>query len=261
MYKMSEVIKVIEDFAPPKIAAAWDNVGLLLGRTERDVAKVLLGLDVTDELVAEAIEGGYQAIITHHPLMRDGLKAINDATPFGRRLLTLAEHKISVYSAHTNLDFCTGGVNDQLFDILELNDRQGLLEDSAGVFAGRAGTMPKPMPLADFAAFVKDKLDLPVGIFYGEPAHEVRKVGMIGGGGANEEAFKAALEIGCDTYVTSDIKYSMSLMAKDMGLKLVDATHYGSEMVFTRSLVKLFAEKLPKLEVHVSKIDGQTIKL
>jgi len=258
---LNEVIKVLEDFAPPAIAAKWDNIGLLLGHGTADVRRVLLALDVTDAVVAEALELGVCAIISHHPLMRDGVKSISDKTPFGRRFLTLAENKIAVYSAHTNLDFCTGGVNDQLFDILELQSRQSIAEYSPDVFVGRAGTLANEMCLSDFAVFVQKKLGLPMASYCGDGAALVRKVGVVGGGGAKEELFQEALDAGCDTFITSDVKYSAALSAADMGLNLIDATHYATEMVFTNALTALFREKMPNLEVIVTKINGQVVKV
>jgi len=258
---MSDIAQVIEDFAPPNIAADWDNVGLLLGRGDADASKVLLALDVTDEIVAEALEAGVQAIITHHPLMRDGTKAINDKTPFGRRMLTLAENKIAVYSAHTNLDFCTGGVNDELAKALGLENVEPICKVSDGVFAGRAGVLHTPTKLSEFAKIVQKALLIPVASYVGDSEYMLRKVGVMGGGGANKDFFRAALEAGCDAYVSSDIKYSMALAAKDMGLNLVDGTHYGTEMIFVSSLKKLFTEKLPKLELIETKINGQPLKV
>ena len=260
MYKMSEIIDVVEKFCPPSIAADWDNVGLLLGRAQANVSKILLALDVTDDVVDEAVKGSYCAIFTHHPLMRSGIKEITDKTPFGNRLLTLAENKIAVYSAHTNLDFCQDGVNDQLALTLGLENIHGICEVSSGIFAGRAGTLSSEMNLANFAKLVKEKLHLDHITFCGQNNAPIHKVGVMGGGGANEDFFKAALDANCDVYVTSDIKYSMALAAADIGLNLIDATHYATEWVFTQSLIQLFKKQLPNLEVMVTKIDGQPFK-
>jgi dinuclear metal center YbgI/SA1388 family protein len=260
MHKMSEIAAVIGGFAPPATAMADDNIGLIVGRHSADIGKVLLALDATDEVISEAIEAGCQAIITHHPPIWQPIKRIADDCAIERRLLTLIENKIAVYSAHTNLDFCDGGINDMLFDKLGLTDKELVHEEKPGVFSGRAGILPQSIKLAEFAQMVQSKLGLATAIFCGKPNADVRKVGLIAGATARAHYFESMIAAGCDTYVTSDIVYTNALKAKDLGLNLVDATHYGSEAIFTEILAPLLREKLPNLEVIVSKIDGQVFK-
>jgi len=258
--KMSQIIEAIEKLAPIDIAEDWDNVGLLLGRREADISRVLIGLDALDAVVDEAIAIGAQAIITHHPAIFRPIDRITDETPLGRRLLRLAESGICLYAAHTNLDATIGGVNDMLFEIFGLLNKEFICESRPGVFAGRAGNLPAPMALASFAVIVKEHLNLDTATYCGDGDAVVRKVGIIGGGSANPAFFAGVAAAGCDTFVTSDIKLSAAQAALDMNLNLIDATHYGSEVIFAERLIKYLVPQFEGIDFAASKVNGQPFR-
>ncbi|MCL2855793.1 MAG: Nif3-like dinuclear metal center hexameric protein [Defluviitaleaceae bacterium] len=258
--KMQDIITALENLAPLHIAEDWDNVGLILGRRQTDVSKVLLALDATDEIVGEAIKLGCEAIITHHPPIFKPITRINDDNARGIRFLTLIERGMAVYACHTNLDSCIGGINDMLFDILELANKEYICESKPDVFAARAGLLTKGMTLEGFANFVKKRLNLPFASFVGDADAKVHKVGILGGAGSDIKFFRGALKAGCDTFVTADIRYIPALQAQDLGLNLVEATHYGSEIIFADGIKKYLGQHLPNLEVFVSNVNGQPFK-
>ena len=255
--KMSRIMEAMEAVAPAHLAEEWDNVGLLLGREDREISGALIALDVLDEIIDEALKLGANAIITHHPAIFSPINRINDASAAGRRLLRLIESKICVYSAHTNLDVAVGGINDVLFDTLSLVNKQHICEGKPGVFAGRAGFLQAPMTLAEFAKHTRRCLELKTISYCGAADAPVGKVGMVAGSSANIEFFTAAKATGCDTFVTSDIKFSMAQAAADMKLNLIDATHYASENIFANSLKRRLEALLPGLKLYVSDVDGQ----
>lgn len=117
-----KIIKIIEGFAPKKYAEKWDNVGFQVGNSNSEVDKVMVTLDVTDEVIDEAIEKNVDLIITHHPLIFSSIKSITDDTVIGRRIRKLIKHGINVYAAHTNLDMASGGLSDYLAEVLELSN-------------------------------------------------------------------------------------------------------------------------------------------
>jgi dinuclear metal center YbgI/SA1388 family protein len=117
---VAAVIDYLEQFAPPALAAEWDNVGLLLGERTAEVRRVLTCLTVTPESAAEAVEAGAQLLVTHHPILFRGAKRLTDATAEGRTLLALARAGVAVYSPHTALDNTGGGINDALARLLGL---------------------------------------------------------------------------------------------------------------------------------------------
>jgi dinuclear metal center YbgI/SA1388 family protein len=116
------VLHYLEQFAPPGLAADWDNVGLLLGERSSSVERIMTCLTVTPESAAEAIEMRAELIITHHPILFRGVRRLTDATPEGRLLLSLARAGVAVYSPHTAFDNTTGGINDLLARRLDLRE-------------------------------------------------------------------------------------------------------------------------------------------
>lgn len=119
--RVQGIADAVDALAPRRFAEGWDNVGLLLGDPAAEVSRVLLALDVRDSTVALAVNGGYNVIVAHHPLIFKPLKSLRADTPLGRKLAALLAHGIAVIAAHTNLDTAPGGVNDVLADRLGLD--------------------------------------------------------------------------------------------------------------------------------------------
>lgn len=114
MPTLAEVIDFLEQFAPPSLAAEWDNVGLLLGDRAAPADRIMTCLTVTPESAAEALERGANLIVTHHPVLFRATKRLTTATTEGRMLLALLRAGVAVYSPHTALDNTRGGINDAL---------------------------------------------------------------------------------------------------------------------------------------------------
>src|SRR5260221_11068117 len=114
MPTVAEIADYLNDFAPTRTAAEWDNVGLLLGERAAPVAKILTCLTVTPEVVAEAVRDGVNLIVTHHPMLFRAVQKITDATAQGRMGLALMRAGIAGYSPHTAFDKCAGGINEML---------------------------------------------------------------------------------------------------------------------------------------------------
>lgn len=120
--KCSDIVAAIEKLAPNHLAEAWDNIGLLVGNPDQDIHKVILALDVTDEVVSQAVEVGADMIVAHHPIIFKGISHIRTDLPLGNLLANLLKHEIAVYAAHTNLDSAPGGVNDVLAQKFNLQE-------------------------------------------------------------------------------------------------------------------------------------------
>src|SRR5262245_7083473 len=122
MPTVADLTADLDAFAPRHLAAEWDNVGLLLGDPAAAVQRVLTCLTVTPDVAAEAVEGGYQLVVTHHPILFRGVKRLTTATPEGRSVLALARAGVAVYSPHTAFDNTRGGINERLARRLGLMD-------------------------------------------------------------------------------------------------------------------------------------------
>ena len=231
MATVADILKYIESIAPPYMAESWDNVGLLCGRREKQVTKILVALDPFASVIQEAIREACDLIVTHHPLIfRDNLMAINENTQTGENLLTLMEHGIAAINAHTNLDLAPGGINDVLAATLGLEDIQLVHPegtDEAGIPYGllRCGTV-STQPLEQFLARVKQNLGCQ-GLRYVNGGKPVQKVAV--GGGSCADCMHEAIAAGCDTFVTSDIKYNQFRTAYELGLNIIDAGHFHTE--------------------------------
>ena len=258
---VKDVADIMETWSPTALAEEWDNVGLLLGDYNTRVNKILVALDITEDVVQEAVSGKYDLIISHHPLIYNPLKNITSASPSGRKILTLLKEGVNVYSAHTNLDKSTGGVNDCLFERLGLENSAILLEEGEGIGLGRVGMLPNPMNLSELVLHVKNSLNLPNIRFAGDANAVIRKVGLCGGDASGERFIKAAYELGCEAYLTGDLRYHTTQEALEMGIQLIDMTHYTSEIFVVDAIVGYLRSVLSgrgyDVDIQATAINGQ----
>ena len=218
-----ELYRYLDEKIPKELSCAWDNDGLMCcPDSHREVRRVLVTLDVTAEAVAHAIEGGYDVIVSHHPMIFKGLRAIHDENYIADKAMTLIRAGVSVMSFHTRLDAVSGGVNDTLAALLGLCDVQAFGEEGIG----RIGTLPEGEKLTDFAARVKATLGAPA-VLVGDGKKEVRRVAVLGGAGGDDTAL--ALAAGADTYVSGTLGYHDLTDAPENGMNLVAAGHYYTE--------------------------------
>ena len=259
MDKLKDVYKALEAFAPPGLKMDFDNVGFLVGFSENDVSKILVSLDITDDVIDEAVRENAQLIVSHHPLFFS-LGSVTDADRTGRKITTLLSHNISAVCMHTNLDAAQGGVNDALARAAGLT-RTALLSDDVFDEAGtaysygRVGYLSEPVKLANYLKTLKTSLGTN-GLRYHDAGRAVHKVATVGGSGGGE--LKHALAHGCDTFLTADIKYDVFLEAKEAGLNIIDGDHFCTENVVTPVLADRLHASFPEISVIISKNHGQT---
>lgn len=263
MASVVAVCQFIDAFAPFELQENFDNAGFLVGRKKQEVTRILVALDITREVVEEAARWGAELIVAHHPVIFNPVKQITDATPAGQILLELIENKIAAICAHTNLDAALGGVNDCLAEALELTEIGQLQQ--AGVDAqgrpygiGRVGTVHRPgLSAGEYAAFVKERLNAANVRFVGG-GKPVQRVAV--GGGACGSMLEDVVAQGCDTFVTSDLKYNQFLDAKALGLNLLDAGHFPTENVVCGPMVQWLSEAFPRVEVRLSEVHREVYK-
>ena len=248
--KSEEIIRLLEEKYPPSCAEDWDNPGLLVGRRSREVKKILVTLDVTDQAVERAVERGADMIISHHPLIFGGIKKINDETFLGRRILTMAEHGIVCYAMHTNFD---------VRGMADLNERQLGLKNTEVLFVtgesggkaegiGRVGELPEPMGLEELAGYVRDRMKLPAVRCYGKSSEKISRVAVSGGSG--KSVLEDALAAGAQALITGDMDYHTSIDALARGLHIIVAGHYGTEYIFIPHVTEKLKAMLPDCQVE-----------
>lgn len=255
MATVGEIYEYIDKIAPFCMQEDFDNAGFLVGRQNRGVTKVLVALDITLEVVDEAVRWGADLIVAHHPVIFHPVKSITDGSVTGRVLLALAENKIAAICAHTNLDAAHGGVNGCLAQTLELSNigqlcQAGVDELGRPYGIGRTGTVHQPgLSAAEYAAFVKEKLGS-ASVRFTNGGRPIQKVAV--GGGACGSMLADAIAQGCDAFVTADVKYDVFLEAKAQGMTLLDAGHFPTENVVCVPLANRLAKEFPQLHVQVS---------
>ena len=253
MTTVNDILSFLETLAPRAMKMDWDNVGLLCGSRKSPVTKVLVALDPFEHVCQEAAEWGAELIVTHHPLIFRPLPNVTDETSIGRGIMTLCRHGISAINAHTNLDCAPGGVNDVLARTLGL-ENIGVIDpsgvDENGIEWGllRCGNVAEQQ-LGDFLVVVKDRLGC-AGLRYVDGGKAVRKVAV--GGGSCADGMLDALDAGCDTFVTADIKYNQFWDAQDLGRNLIDAGHFATENPVVAVLAEKIAAAFPEVEVKIS---------
>jgi dinuclear metal center YbgI/SA1388 family protein len=219
---VQELYRFFEDKFPAALSADWDNDGLCcLPEPAREVRHVLVALDPTAAAVEKAVTGGYDLLLTHHPLLFRGVKALVPTHTVPAKLLGLARAGVAAISFHTRLDAASGGVNDILAKRLALSDVKPFAPEGE-VPCGRIGRLSAPMEAADFARRVKEVLGAPAVLLAGEGV--VSKIAVCGGEGADfsEEALakiKTIAEKGCGNLpvIVAKTQYSLSDNAELLG--------------------------------------------
>lgn len=227
-----DIETILEKLAPVSMACEWDNPGLLAGRREKQVTKILVALDATDQVVEEAVSMRADMLLTHHPLIFKPLKKINDENFIGRRLIKLIQNDITYYAMHTNFDAAPGCMADLAADLMGLKEARILEELGPEYGIGRYGVLESAMTLGEVAELVKRVYQIPFVTVFGneEGGRRFSKVAVCPGSGSN--MIKQAVSCGAEVYVTGDIGYHDGIDAVAEGMAVIDAGHYGIEHIF-----------------------------
>ena len=241
-----DIERGLYDWAPRALAADWDNVGLLVGDPAQEVKKVLVALDITQGVAEEAFALGAQMIVSHHPVMNCAwheVQTMREDDAQGRLLRYLVRRDLAACCMHTNLDAADGGVNDCLARALGLSGLSPLNEEKIG----RVGTLSCEIPLEEFLHTVVESLRCS-GLRFCDGGRPVQRVAV--GGGACREYIPQAIALGCDTFVTADLRYNDFLDTH--GLNLIDAGHFPTENVVCEAIRVYLEVHFPRLEVVCS---------
>jgi dinuclear metal center YbgI/SA1388 family protein len=250
----AELLAEVSRLAPPELAEEWDNVGLLVGRHNQPVSRVLVALELRDEVLGEAREQGCDAVLTHHPVIFPSLSALTDDSAAAELALRAAEERTVVIAAHTNLDAARGGLNDVMAQLLGLSATRPLRPAAADALAGlgRVGRVG-PTTLAKLAARVGESFGGAPVSYAGDPDSRVETVACCTGSGAS--LIPDARAAGADAFVTSDLKYHDADRAD--GLQLVSLPHARAERVALKIWARALERALAgdRVEVLFAKAD------
>ena len=264
--KLSDIIKVIDKIAPIEISESWDNPGLQIGDYEWDIKKIMVSLDISNEVLEDAINKNIDLIISHHPLIFSPLKSIDFKSNIGSIIYKTALSKISIFSAHTNLDSANGGLNDILCGKIGLNDLSILgstfeTKDGEKIGLGRVGTLDKPQKLDKYTKYLIETLNLKNLRYSGSKDKIINKAAVCTGSGAS--LIGNFIESDAEVFITGDIKYHEAKNIEESGKCLIDIGHFASEHIIIDALTKKLMKDLPgDIEIvpcHIEKDPFNTI--
>ena len=242
-----ELYTKLTERVPTSLSMGWDGDGFeICPDKNAEAKKVLISLDVTNDVIDRAIDGGFDVIVAHHPMLFNGLKEISALSADGARAVRLIKNNISVMTFHTRLDSVDGGVNDVLASLLELNNIATV--EFNGNQVVRVGELEEEMDASEFASLVKEKLNCPA-VSLARASGRVKRVALIGGSGGSEMG--AANFSGADTFITGELKHHEMLSAKDIGVNLIVAGHFFTEYPVCDRLFEMIGELDPSIEREV----------
>ena len=244
---IGELNQFLASRVPTALSCSWDNDGLLCcPDPSRSVRRALVALDVTEHVVDMAVQGGFDLLLTHHPLIFRPIKALTPGACVPRKLLKLAGAGISAIALHTRLDALNGGVNDALADALDAPTVGRFTCEDA--LEGRIIRLSAPMTAEAFAEYTKAKLGTDA-VNLADAGIPVQTVGLCGGEGS--DFIFAAKAAGCDTYLTGRAGYHLMLDAAESGINVIEAGHFATERPVCARLRDLLTEADPTIEVEM----------
>ena len=248
--KVRDVAAVIEAFAPLALQESYDNSGLIVGRADDEVHQALLAVDVTEEVIAEAIEHKCDMIITHHPIIFHALKRFNSASYVERCVEMAIRHRIALYAAHTNLDSTPQGMSWRVAQMLSLQNVEVLQStNDQGAGFGVVGSLGQPCSAQEFMREVVERFNVGALRHSDIVKPQVERVAICtGSGGSLIDEARAA---GADIYLTADLRYN-DFMRHENSIILADMGHFESEYCAIQILFDILSKKIPIFAVRKS---------
>ncbi len=249
-----ELMEALDKISPFHLQESWDNSGLQIDSDKEEIHKILVALEVTPEVLAEAKEMKVDVIVTHHPLIFSPLSKINLKKYEDRLVFDSIKNNIGIYACHTNFDKADKGNNYYLAKLLRLKDLE--MFDGDGEI-GIAGVLENKVDCNEIIELLMSKLNLgskEIQLAGEWKEKNIKKIGICtGAGGDQMEVSKLK---GCDIFITGDFKYHLAIKAKGIGLMVVDCGHYGTEKIFVPNMANQLSEIFnDKVEIVKSKID------
>ena len=246
------MLSALERFAPLPLQESWDNAGLQVGLTETEVSGALLCLDVTEQIVDEAVRKGCNLIVSHHPLLFRGLKTISDLTDVQRTVMKAIQQQVCVVSMHTNMDNAKAGVNFKIAEKLGLQQVQFFASKTVdGIEAGSGvvGVLAEPLAADDFVKAVKKAFDVECALCNQLLRRPIQKVAICGGAG--DFLLDAALAEGADAFITGEMHYHQ-YFGYEQRIQICVIGHYQSEQFTTEIFRDIILRECPGVKTCIA---------
>jgi dinuclear metal center YbgI/SA1388 family protein len=269
---IADIVKIMNQFAPPWLAEEWDNVGLQIGDLRWPARSIWTALDPTLEVVKAACKEDVDLLVTHHPLFFRPIKSIDFHSPYGSIIKTAVQHQLAIFSAHTNLDMVRDGVNDVLARRLGLKRIEILqphkweqqfkagdeetrhvspaIGKEIGHGIGRIGALDKIRSLKSLALIVKERLNLDFVKIAGNQKLKVSQVAICSGSGSS--LMKSFLASTAQAYISGDIHYHDARDAESANRAIIDIGHFASEHLMVEALAQQLAKILTEAGIKAA---------
>lgn len=239
MSKTGDIIKILEDYAPPELAESWDNSGWQVFLGNDVTSKVLICVTVTDDVINQAVELGCNLIVAHHPVIFKPIKTVKDV-----KIIKAIQRGIQIYSLHTNCDKTNRGTSDLLAQKLNLK-KTAIMNDFV-----RVGFAPYEMSIEEFISYVKLAVNVNrIKLINNSNRLRIKTVAVCAGAGA--EFIADVDKYNIDAYVTADIKYHDAVDTRRT--TLLDIGHFESEKPFVEEIKNLLEGHRHGIDVVVAK--------
>ena len=252
MAVLNDLVGTFETLWPPALAETWDAPGLVTGSSTAQIRKALLTVDLTHEVLEQAIQDGVDLVLAHHPYLMRGVNTMSESTVKGSVISDAIRNGISIYSAHTNADSAVNGVSEVFAKALGILDPKPLIANSDGVGLGRYGQLAASVTLGELATRLAKVLPPTAsGIrVAGDYRQQVRSVGLCGGAG--DSLLPEAQQVGLDVFITADLRHHVVQDAREARFvgkdtAIIDVSHWASEWLWLEQA----AQDLRKLHSDV----------
>ena len=256
---VKDILNCITEIAPLQWQESYDNAGLQVGNLNAEAHKALVCLDITEEVVEEAVAKNCDLIISHHPLIFRGLKHLTPETYIERAVMKAVKHDIALVSMHTNLDNSYLGVSRVLAERLGLKNLHLLQPSEAEpeiCGAGVIGTFDNPMDETDFLGRVAETIGSPCLRHSALIGRQIQKVALCGGSGT--PFMSDALCHKADAYLTADIKYH-DFFVPEGNILLIDGGHFETEQFTKELIVELIRKKFPTFAAEIAETKTNSV--
>ena len=257
--KLADIMAALEELAPLRYAESWDNVGLLVGDPRAEVAKVLVTVDYTPEVAAEAVTLGATLIVAYHPPIFASVKRV----PHDALWADAIRRSLALYTPHTSLDVAVDGTNDFLADQCGVSrtERTALrpfvakagASEPAGIGLGRVGPVAA-VSRRELVARVKASLGLSHVLASGPLDVDATRIAVAAGAGG--ELLEDAIAAGAQVLVTGEVRHHEALSAARRGVTILATLHSNSERAAVRAYAKRLAARVPDVVVEASAADA-----
>ena len=266
--KISQATSILDGALSPELQEKYDNTGRQIIFHDAEISGILLALDIDSGVIGEAGKKGCNLIISHHPLFFSPARRLDTRDAKSAMAISLIDKRISVYSAHTNLDKL---YYDRLARVLELPDPVLLNKtdtrfDSEPVGFGIISRLTDPIRLSDLLENVKTRLGLDYVIYAGDRSSMIRSVAVVQGAGGRAIEHIAADGL-ADCIITGDVGYHHAKNARDCGVATIDAGHFGTERILLKFLKDHVTGLLaghgssPEINVYISETETSPFKM